>query len=1186
MRKLLFLLLISSAAFSQNIRVDGTIFQRSGAPAPGANVAVCPQPPDISVTPCTPHPNLCSSLTDITCTSPNPTQADGNGNYHFYVPPTLCTNSTPCTYQFYGTGLTTQTLADQVPAAGGGSSSGGDALLHPPSDQTFQAAAATVQFHFKCPQGAAGTLVCYDFEKADGTNLWGMRQDGTLIAGDGIHGNWLASYFGNSVGVIASVGVFRLANTDVGLAWRNNAGTGDCTISKDNTDTINISGCTLNAAVNLTNVAGVRYISPTQFEWTQSPSGSLTALTPATVTLTPCPAGITGTDTNLYVYLSVVGTPEPVVVTGGTCTPLAPTGTLTFTPVNDHGAGYTIGSASSGIYEALKDATPSNNSNASLVIGPSNPPTSVYYSVFAPVTVLGGIVDFDGDGATVDCQAKLACFLMPLTNVGPVHIHGFRVGSNSNYAGVAITNTVCAANVSTITTTLNPDVGSIVEIQGTFSQHYWGGHTVATTSGASWTYTDTNCGGAGAIASEAITSGAGNAYLNSFIQTTGQGTQVDHISYNNPGGFTGALNHLVAVLNDQSFHFSDIQVTSSFSACTASYCPSLLVAPGPFSPNAAVVYADHVNATMNCHGNGFTLYNGNTAEISDSVIQGFNQYGVMTGLLRGGFGPTVMHNVYEEIGSCTNPSYTAASCVGSLCKGSTGLIAYGGIVKATGGEAPIGSVPQPICTGGGSTQYNYWIVPHDSVLLYGTPLWAMSTAATCNQTGNITVQWPRIEGTNTITYDVLRSTGSVSAAVAPYNGGCAGTTITACGVVTGGSNVAQCSSSICSLTDDSSVVTNNYAVSNVTYFPALNFWPGYAVLSNATDSNSPVTPGVAQLYIENNKFAQSITSVAGNKAPSVFAQEWDPTFPTGAWITTIAGNSFQNNFKPVGATLFQVGISNGGDATGAYKGRTNYFTPPNSSNIGEDYITIGDSNPAKTIATASHRPTWDAADTAICTDQTSSVAPSSYQLCLRAPVSISEYINSVADGSAWLERLTATAKTFAVPLSVTGDVKATGSLVANNNTQRLTTNFTTINNTSLQTVLTWTMPVLGSFGTAESFHCSLTYSQATAAVAVGFGIQDSSNNPQNIFANAVQQITVGPPATYVSGTLATLATTTATQIVSGTPGATGTNYVVHIDGTIEYVGAAGGHVVNIMVSTANGADAVTILRGSYCSLLP
>lgn len=152
---------------------------------------------------------------------------------------------------------------------------------------------------------------------------------------------------------------------------------------------------------------------------------------------------------------------------------------------------------------------------------------------------------------------------------------------------------------------------------------------------------------------------------------------------------------------------------------------------------------------------------------------------------------------------------------------------------------------------------------------------------------------------------------------------------------------------------------------------------------------------------------------------------------------------------------------------------------------------------------------------------------------------------------------------------------------ANGNKAFVTTNFTTAASTALQAItgLTFNFPAVAH---NWNYSCRLSYSQATGTAAVAFGIQAATNNPTNIFGNGTQQITVGPPATYVSGTLATLATTTATNIVSGTPGATGTNYTVTLGGTLEL--GASLNAVSIMVSTATSGDAVTVLRGSSCQL--
>ena len=71
----------------------------------------------------------------------------------------------------------------------------------------------------------------------------------------------------------------------------------------------------------------------------------------------PCPLGVNGTDVAHYLYVSTVGTPEAVLITGGTCTAGAATGTVLFTPQYTHAAGWKIASATGGVAEAQQTAT-------------------------------------------------------------------------------------------------------------------------------------------------------------------------------------------------------------------------------------------------------------------------------------------------------------------------------------------------------------------------------------------------------------------------------------------------------------------------------------------------------------------------------------------------------------------------------------------------------------------------------------------------------------------------------------------------------------------------------------------------------------------------------------------------------------------------------------------------------------
>lgn len=215
---------------------------------------------------------------------------------------------------------------------------------------------------------------------------------------------------------------------------------------------------------------------------------------------------------------------------------------------------------------------------------------------------------------------------------------------------------------------------------------------------------------------------------------------------------------------------------------------------------------------------------------------------------------------------------------------------------------------------------------------------------------------------------------------------------------------------------------------------------------------------------------------------------------------------------------------------------------------------------------------------------------------VRSPANGRLRVNNNADGSNGMTRFTFGTEAASNPalcmlVGILQSCDGTGSVTLGNNVDVsltgnkvfVTSNFTTAANTSLQAItgLTFNFPA-----TAQNweYECDLTYSQATGNAAVAFGIQAATNNPTNIFGTGAMQLsTTAGVSTYASGTLATLATTTPTNILSGTPLATATNYTVHLAGTLEL--GASANAVSIMVSTATSADAVTVLRGSGCRLI-
>ncbi len=95
------------------------------------------------------------------------------------------------------------------------------------------------------------------------------------------------------------------------------------------------------------------FIFAANYDFTaQTPGGSL-IIGSNTVTLHPVPAGVNGTDTDHYVYISGgSGTAEAVLITGGTAVSAAPSGTIIFTCAHTHSGAWTIKSATAGGQEA------------------------------------------------------------------------------------------------------------------------------------------------------------------------------------------------------------------------------------------------------------------------------------------------------------------------------------------------------------------------------------------------------------------------------------------------------------------------------------------------------------------------------------------------------------------------------------------------------------------------------------------------------------------------------------------------------------------------------------------------------------------------------------------------------------------------------------------------------------------
>ena len=250
--------------------------------------------------------------------------------------------------------------------------------------------------------------------------------------------------------------------------------------------------------------------------------------------------------------------------------------------------------------------------------------------------------------------------------------------------------------------------------------------------------------------------------------------------------------------------------------CDAAVCDPVIYAPGSFRTFPGVGWLKNLNISLQCGGNGIDWQAGNTLRISDSVIQGYAQYGVRAGVQRGGYGGFDLTNVYQEVGNCANPS-------GRI--GQAGVIAQGSSVKIQGGEAPTGSFPLFAQTG--KTDYRYYIVARHARHGASNPLYAGK--ALTSGMGSIVVTTPDISGA--ASFDLLRVTPVAGAREqAPYGDG-------NYAVLTNVSRSSACSNKVCTFTDTQAAL-QPYKVAVPSYFPLLDFWPGNLVLSASQDSNS------------------------------------------------------------------------------------------------------------------------------------------------------------------------------------------------------------------------------------------------------------------------------------------------------------------------------------------------------------
>ncbi len=474
-----------------------------------------------------------------------------------------------------------------------------------------------------------------------------------------------------------------------------------------------------------------------------------------------------------------------------------------------------------------------------------------------------------------------------------------------------------------------------------------------------------------------------------FIEVNAQKTRLFNVSTRIPlsGGTFGSY---VQVDDDESFLLDglDTSLGGGGVRCDATVCNPIIHAPGSFHVFPGVGWLKNLNISLQCGGNGIDWQAGNTLRISDSVIQGYAQYGVRAGVRLGGYGGFELTNVYEEVGACPNPA-------GRI--GQAGVIAQGNQVKIQGGEAPTGAIPQ--FARNGNTDYRYYIVARHP--RYGASNALYAGRALTNGVGSIVVTTPDIGGATS--FDLLRVTEIVGQVQqAPYGTG-------NYAVLTNVARASACSNGVCTFTD-TQAAPQSYNVALPTYFPLLNFWPGNLVLSASADGTSVLAGARAWM----DSAPSNVVAVQGPTAPALISTNCDSLSGwTPLWLSCYSAMA-PSVFYEQGAFLLAVKPNADGGLRTNLKGRMNF----SSLGTGPGHIiTLSDSNFQKTIATANNRPFNDANDAFIGYDQGDG-NPAHVGISFGAPQSLSSYIGNVGDGRKWLERLTSTLKMFTVPVSI------------------------------------------------------------------------------------------------------------------------------------------------------------------------
>jgi hypothetical protein len=117
-----------------------------------------------------------------------------------------------------------------------------------------------------------------------------------------------------------------------------------------------------------------------------------------------------------------------------------------------------------------------------------------------------------------------------------------------------------------------------------------------------------------------------------MIEVNAQHTRIQNVQgfYEGAGKTFGSW---VKVDDDQSFLLDGLDTSGGLGTirCDTTFCGAYIQSNGTFNGNpqvAPVGWLQHLNLNIQCNANGVDWQSGNTLRISDSVIEGYTQFGV------------------------------------------------------------------------------------------------------------------------------------------------------------------------------------------------------------------------------------------------------------------------------------------------------------------------------------------------------------------------------------------------------------------------------------------------------------------------------------------------------------------------------------------------------------------------------